>query len=595
MLKKLISVTMAATMLAACSYAYQDEVKAPTEQSLAEARNIKPRGALAEGVFHMQSVDEGSTVRVDQRVRLKRPDLPPFDVAYVNRDIQTVLLELANAAGESIVLPESLRGKTVTVIHAGSDFRGMLDIVLSKIGYHYNYVNGVWYITRYPVRQYQLELTQGLRAGSLASNIESGRQQATEEAEVIGPSGARELNTEYEDELWEQVEETIQELVFVGSHIPRSQIGQQQADRLRDQAEAAADAADTSALITPGGEQVQILTPPSLDGDQPTGGTLPGVIMPETGGLRPNPIQSVAGRTHLSPDDLAEPFYRITRSAGLITARASPEAHRLLESYLNEVQGNLLRQILVEARILAIVRLKDTDRGSSLSRSINTGDAFGSILGNLGFRAQQPLDAGDLRGGFFNLSSSRNDLNLVMQLLSNLGDVYTISSPNLLARNNQISRVAITRQIGYPETTVETNTTDTGQIVVGTRTDEARFKNAGTVFSVLPFIGRNKVQMRMRLSIASQSGSVNIQTAIADDDPVINEVPELSNNLIDQDMVMDYGRVYAVGGVIETSTTMNQSYVPGLVQLPGVADVFRRAQNQKSDTEFMVLMRASRS
>ena len=587
--------------LQGCSSVYRDTVSAPTEQEIAAAKLMEPDPVLRQGEFHMQRVNEGSTVRIEPKIKLKHPELPPFDVAYVSQPVEDILIELANTARESIVIPSSIRGKTITVIHSGSDFQGMLNIVLSKIGYHYNYIDGVWYITRYPVRTYHLEVSQSERSGSLSSLIEPGISKSDAENTTSTATGV-ELNTDYTDKIWEQVNNTLTRLIQVDSDV---QTGGSRPQQRSNQQSTSDNTGVTGGFSGSGGlvgaeslaNQVQLLAPPSLDGSQPAGGgkVLGGQLMP-SGGVRPNHLPLPEGTDHLSADDMAEPFYEVTKSAGLITVRAAPEAHRLIETYLEQVQSALLRQIYVEARIVALVRDKLSDRGANLSVDAKDPNILSrGLLANLGFRATSPVTAGSEQGGFINFTSTTGNLALVMQMLNTLGDVYTISSPSLLARNNQLSRVAITQQIGYPETTVQTNTNASGNVVIGQRTDEAKFRNAGTVFSVLPFIGRNKVQMRMRLSIANQSGEVEIRTSVGTTDPVVNTVPELSTNLIDQDFVMDYGRVHAVGGIVQDNTSISRNYTPGFSQIPGMREVFNRAQNRKQNTEFLVLMRISRA
>src|SRR6202000_1335823 len=98
------------------------------------------------------------------------------------------------------------------------------------------------------------------------------------------------------------------------------------------------------------------------------------------------------------------------------------------------------------------------------------------------------------------------------------------------------------RQLAYPEPDVTQNPTSTGDVVIGSRQDKAMFKNSGTVMSVLPFIGRNRVQMRFRLAVATKSGDTSIATAIGDQTPVTNLVPNMANNVVDQDMVLEFGR-----------------------------------------------------
>lgn len=602
----LASLTLLSLFVSACSPFYEDEVRPPSEQQLADYRaDIKPtRSALQDGVFHMQRIQTGSTVRLKDQIKLKKPDLPPFDVAYIDRSLEEVVLELANAAGESVVIPQALRGQKVTIVHSGANFPQMLELALSKAGYHYNYVNGVWYITRYPVRQYVLEVGQSNRAGSLTSKVELSPEIA---AGMASNANGSELSTDYADQLWAQVKETINELIKVGAQ------GVSAAPSLN-----ATGVTPDGQLIT-AGQQVTNLTqnatgllpPPEVGGqtgDQNvfTAATpAPSLLTVNTTTTSANgtttsvstttPGQIIApdGTSHLASDEESMPWYRVTESAGMLTVRASPEAHRQIEEYLEQVQNSALRQIVVEARIIALIRDKTTDRGADFSAAIN--DITGSALNQIGFFADGRITRGTQVGGFFTLASAGDDVNLVLQSLSKLGDVYTISTPTLIARNNQMSRVSVTRQLGYVETEVTQNTTSTGDITIGSRQDKPRFKNSGTVMSVLPFIGKAHVQMRFRLSVASKAGDTTIKTSIGDDGEVTNLVPELANNVIDQDMVMEFGRIYAIGGLIENNTTVQASYEPMLRQVPGLGEVFQRAKTRGLDTEFLVLLKVSRS
>ncbi len=578
--------TCASLFLSACTSSYyKDQIIPPTDQEVSEARTIKPRGAIRDGVFHMQRSNDGPSVRVATDIQLKRPNLPPFDVVYTNRNVESVVLELANVAGESVVLPEGLRNRNVTVIHSGADFQEMMDIVLSKVGYHYNYVNGVWYVTRYPIRNYILEVSQSNRKGSLVAPTEQVAA-AAEDAEAN--SDASDIDTEYEDDLWTQVEETLEDLVLVGQLATaqgRSSGSSSVSQNEFTQAESTSDAA--AALS-------ELLPPPSLTGASSAQADI-FASLTQSGEIRPDSLPNVDGTEHLQPEEDAEPWYRITKSAGIITVRAAPEAHRLIEEYLGQIQETSNRQIYVEARIVAIVKDRTTDTGSNFSSQNALGD---DILGTLGFTSSTPLTNVNARGGTLRFLSEGEDLDGVIQALNTVSDVYTISSPSVLARNNQLSRVSITRQLGYAETEVDQSTTSTGDVVIGSRTDTAKFKNAGTVMTVFPFIGKNKVQLRFRLSVASQSGVTEIQTVVgvgANAETVTNEVPNIANNIIDQDMVVDYGRVYAIGGLMETSTDISKEYMPLVNLVPGLSEILQRATNEKQDTEFMVLLRVGRS
>lgn len=596
----------AALNLSGCA-AYDDEVRPPSEQQIEDARTMmKPKSILREGVFHMQRVQEGSSVRVKEVYNLKKPDLPPFEVAYVGRDMEEVVLELAAAAGESVVVPSTLKGLQVTLVHSGANFPDMLNLVLSKAGYSTNYVNGVWYITRYPVRNYVLEIGQSNRKGSLISKAELTPELA---AGTSSASGGSELDTDYADLVWNQVKDALVELSKVGATglIASSAYGTGTGLSATGQLILGGGVSATSYMGTTG-----VLPPPSVAGVQPDNSLFnvpAGAVMPVINALT-GQISGTTSQTAVlggsnpygtglggSSEETAQPWFKVTESAGLITVRASPEAHRQIEEYLEQIQQSALRQILLEARIVALIRDKNTTRRGDVALDLS--DITGSALNRIGFfaenRAQQfNAGASQVGGGFFTLGSKGNDMGLVLQNLSTLGDVYTISTPTLVARNNQLSRVSVTRQLGYAETEVQNNTTSIGDVVIGSRQDKARFKNSGTVMSVLPFIGKNRVQLRFRLSVASKAGDTAIRTSIGSSDPVVNLVPEMASNVIDQDMVLEFGRVYAIGGLVENNTTVNATYEPTLRQIPGVGEIFQNAKNRGLDTEFLVLMKVSR-
>ena len=550
---KNISFVLGAALLSSCSSYYEDQELPLTEQEYNNYMDLKPTGSIREGVFHMQRVGNANTVLKEAPIQLKRPDLPPFDVAYISRNVESVLLELANAAGESVVLPQGIRNRTVTIVHSGANFQEMLDIVLAKIGYHYDYVNGVWYVTRFPTRTYNVEITQSSRSGSLIASSEFSPEQGEN---VSKATTSEELDTKYSDEVWDQIEATVTELIQVGNVEP-------------------------SKASASGGVnlQGQFVDPNASEDD----------IFDGLEDAKKETTTTVTGTDHLQPEEKAQPWYKITRSAGLITVRAAPEAHRLLEEYLSQVQASALKQIEIEVRILALVKNHKTDRGTDWSGKFEIGDALGSI----GFSATEAVNAATSNGSVLQVDDS--NMNFILQMLSTKGTLHTITSPTILSRNNQMSRISLTRQLGYAETEIEQNTTSDGSVVIGSRTDTPKFKNSGTVLSVFPYIGQRKVQLRMRLSVASKSGDTAIQTRVGAEETITNLVPELSNNIVDQDMVLEYGRIYAVSRFIETSSDATRDYIPGISEIPGMREIMQRASTEKTDTEFIVLLRVSRS
>lgn len=546
-------------IITSCSAYFEEEVKPMSEQEIKDAMSkIKASNALKEGTFHMQPVSSSSAVRLSENIKLKKPSLPPYDVVYVQTDLEDILLELANSSGETVVIPQSVRGRKVTLTHSGANFQEMLGLVLSKAGYSYNYTDGIWNITRYPVRNYALEIGQSERTGSLdtseisssSSSDSDSSSDSSSSSSSSSSSDSSDLETTYEDKIWSEVDEVIAELIKYGNF---------QATRKEAAVE---DISDSNSNIN---NNFSI-----LDEEKSQETTA------KTKTLKNSEVTI--------DDDNIEPWYKITKSAGLITVRAAPEAHRQIEKYLEQTQESLHRQVFVEVRIVAVSESKETSRGIQWT--------VDGIL-NGGFTPTSAISQDNLAGGFLSVSKSSMGFDGLIENMAAVNDLQIIATPQILVRNNQIGYVKIVNELSYVTTATETETTDSGTFT--TRTDTINSKDAGTILSVFPYIGKNKVQMRLRLSVAQQSGSIKTTSAVAGGDPITNEVPNIQSNIMDQDMILDFGRMYALGGYIENNRNTDESYIPGFNQIPGVSELMRRAKNKGNQTRFLIFIKVNRA
>ncbi|MCP4355858.1 MAG: hypothetical protein GY793_09570 [Proteobacteria bacterium] len=561
-MKKLITIALV-LMLSSCSSYYEEDIKAFSEQELKALENINARGALKEGTFHMQPVSSSSPVRVIEKVKLKKPNLPPYEVVYIQTDLEDILLELGNSSGENILIPQSARGRKITLSHSGANFQEMLDIVLSKAGYSYNYVNGIWNVTRYPVRTYSLEIGQSDRSGSLDTSEISGSSSSSSSgssdsgssdsgsSDSSGSSGG-DLETTYDDKLWEEVDNNLEKLIEFGNF-------------------------KTNRVTIKTNEQSETTEETNL-------GNNFSIIDTENKEETTASVKTLKSSEVIIDDDNIEPWFNITKSAGMITVRAAPEAHNEIEKYLEMVQESLHRQIFVEVRIIGLTENKETAKGIQW--------AIDGIF-NAGFTPASQVSESQLSGGFLKFTKSNIGLDGIIQNLSTITDVQTISTPQILVRNNQVGYVKILDELAYITTATETETTDAGTFI--TRTDTIENKDVGTILSVMPYIGKNKVQMRLRLSVSQQSGSIKTLTSTAGSDPITNDVPTVSSNVIDQDMIVNYGRVYALGGYVEDKRETSNSQVPGFHNIPGISELMQKAKNSGSKTRFIIFIKVNRA
>ena len=137
-----------------------------------------------------------------------------------------------------------------------------------------------------------------------------------------------------------------------------------------------------------------------------------------------------------------------TRETSLIAVRASAAGHREVALLLDRILASARRQVLIEATIIEI-DLDDRFRG---------GVDFSRVFGD--FAIESSLLAGNLASPPF-AGLSIPDLSLTIRLLSEFGNVRVLSTPLVMALNNQTAIVKIAKNRVFFTSEVRTETSET--------------------------------------------------------------------------------------------------------------------------------------
>ncbi len=228
-----------------------------------------------------------------------------------------------------------------------------------------------------------------------------------------------------------------------------------------------------------------------------------------------------------------------------------------IESLLDEIDVPPT-QILIEARVLEI-SLDNTQ-----SFGIDWSKFFNSQGGNGTFGAQG-LATGGSQGFFFNLVTP--NIEVFLDALQKDGKVNTLSSPKLLALENQESSVVIGDRIGYKLTTTINQVT----------TESIDFLESGVILKVTPAIdasGRIMMKVHPEVSTGTVSDGVPSQTTT-----------EVTTQLLAED-----GQTILIGGLIKNRVTESRVKVPLLGSLPLLGRLFTGWEKISIDSETIVLI-----
>ncbi|MFW6154795.1 MAG: hypothetical protein ACOC95_06220 [Planctomycetota bacterium] len=220
-------------------------------------------------------------------------------------------------------------------------------------------------------------------------------------------------------------------------------------------------------------------------------------------------------------------------------------------------------QVMIEATVMIAQLNEDNHLGIDFS-TLDGIDFLGSANSALSTTFPPDLAA----GMSFNWTGS--DVGLVVQALENITDVNVLANPKLLVVNKQRGEVFVGGEIGYVDSTQQTES--------GT-TQSTAFYPSGTRLIVRPFVGADDY-VRMEIHPELSDGSLNPQTNLPD-----KTTTECTSNI----MVRD-GHTIIISGLFRESTTQGRQQVPVLGNIPYLGAAFRRTDDEIRREEVIILV-----
>lgn len=218
-------------------------------------------------------------------------------------------------------------------------------------------------------------------------------------------------------------------------------------------------------------------------------------------------------------------------------------------------------QILIEARILEI-SLDDEE-----SYGINWQDLFTSEDGDGSFGTRGLANAGasGSRGFFFEVVNS--DFTAMLNLLSEEGRVRTLSTPQLLALENQEASVIIGDRQGFRVTTTINQVT----------TESIEFLESGVILRVIPWVD---TEGRIMMDIHPE-----VSTGV-----IVDGIPSQTTTEVTTRLLVPSGRTVFIGGLMKHTLSERNQGVPGLKRIPLVGRLFSNNVKIGTNTETIVLI-----
>jgi len=287
--------------------------------------------------------------------------------------------------------------------------------------------------------------------------------------------------------------------------------------------------------------------------------------------------------------------------SGTVTVLGTERQHQLVQHHLDNISSAVQRQVLIEATIVEVVLSDAYQAGVNWSRlAVSGGVAVTQMLGG-GFAAAAAA-AGATAGnsltiGYQNPTSRVGNISATIQLLQEFGNTRVLSSPKVMAINNQTALLKVVDNIVYFEVQAQQGLiTASGTQTPPTFTSTPRTVSVGVVMGVTPQINEDgRVTLTVRPTISRLLRFTNDPNPSLCNDTrtncVPNPVPEIQVREMESVLQVATGQTVILGGLMQDEATFNREQIPGLGNIRDVGELFRFRNERVRKTELVIFLR----
>ncbi len=274
----------------------------------------------------------------------------------------------------------------------------------------------------------------------------------------------------------------------------------------------------------------------------------------------------------------------IDKDNGIIIVRAYPRALKMVETFINKVKKNCLKQVVIEAKILEIELKDEFDFGvdwSLLKSETGNGIKFDPSVNAIGDGTAVP--------GLFSTNLSLGSdviFKSAIKMLSNQGTVSVLSSPKISVINNQKAIIKYGDNVSFVSNASD-NSTTTGTTTKTSSGFGTQSYFSGIALDATPTITEDLDIIIHLHPVVSRVEQDKKSFKLNDK---VNEVsfPKISNRETDTIVKAKSGDVVVIGGLSQSNTSMKQSGPGGRNYIVGALG---RQIKSSRRTELIILLR----
>lgn len=298
--------------------------------------------------------------------------------------------------------------------------------------------------------------------------------------------------------------------------------------------------------------------------------------------------EEISGDETLSDSATSMDAVTISPESGVLTVMATLKQHELVQEYLDLMLGGAQRQVFIEAMIVEVELNDDYQAGVDWSRVLNAGFTEGLTF-NQSLIRDNFVDSPISTLGYTD-TGSKFQIDVAVSLLSQFGNTKVLSTPKILALNNQTALLKVVDNKIYFTIDVDVETTQFG--IQRTFETEIHTLPVGLVMGVTPQISSdNEVTLNVRPTISRIIQSVEVPNPTLAENGVQSFIPEVSVREIETLLKVKNGDVAVIGGLMQDSRSKSTDGLPLLSKIPYLGEAFSYKENKTKKSELVIFLK----
>ena len=279
--------------------------------------------------------------------------------------------------------------------------------------------------------------------------------------------------------------------------------------------------------------------------------------------------------------------------SGIVSVKATQKQQQQVQLFIDRVMANAQRQVLIE---VTIVEVELGDRFQSgidwqrLSSNGGTGSNGISVVSNLlgGNLAAAPL----FSLGYNKTQGNGTNLGATLKLLESFGNVKVISSPKIMALNNQTALLKVVDEKVYFTVKLEVQEATTTTAEKKTFTSDVHTVPVGLVMSVVPQISKEGyVTLNVRPTITRITGFASDPAPAYMGEKFTNLIPEIQTREMESLLQVADGRTIIMGGLMQNKIDKKTKSIPGLSKFKRLNKFLSYRDHNFTKTELVIFLR----